>query len=57
MRRLKFRRTRSEAVQQFVDDVLAVSANRDLANVRHLDASRAFEASRFTVKTPRRSAA
>jgi hypothetical protein len=41
-----------------VDAVLALSANRDPANVRrYSDTSRAFEASRFTVKTPKRSAA
>jgi hypothetical protein len=58
MRRLKIRPTRSEAVQQLVDAVLALSANRDPANVRrYSDTSRAFEASRFTVKTPKRSAA
>ncbi len=58
MKRLKIRPTRSEAVQQLVDAVLALSANRDPANVRRdLDTSRAFEASRFTVKTPKRSAA
>lgn len=58
MRRLKIRPTRSEAVQQLVDAVLALSANRDPANVRgYLDTSRAFEATRFTVKTPKRSAA
>jgi hypothetical protein len=58
MRRLKIRPTRSEAVQQLVDAVLALSANRDPANMRrYLDTSRGFEASRFTVKTPKRSAA
>jgi hypothetical protein len=58
MRRLRFRPTRSEAVQQLVDAVLALSAGRDPADVpRHLDTGRAFAASRFTVKTPKRSAA
>jgi hypothetical protein len=58
MRHLRIRPTRSEAVQQLVDAVLALSANRDPANVpRHLDTSRAFAAPRFTVRTSKRRAA
>jgi hypothetical protein len=58
MRRFKVRTTRSQAVQQLVDALLALSANRDAANVRcDSDTSSAFEASRFTVKTLKRSAA